>query len=119
MDALTGNQCTLKAKALTHAGGFRETGVLPSRCADYQPARSRRGFFYWRGRNSRKPATQAVLRATLHLDIAECISVRLTDRPAHVALESATTENGFQQYDMATSPRYGHPTEDGSWKCRH
>ena len=48
MSTLTGNQRTLEAKALTHAGGFRETGVLPSRCADYQPARSRRGFFYLR-----------------------------------------------------------------------
>ena len=26
-------------------------------------------------------------------------AMRLTDRPAHVALESATTENGFQQYE--------------------
>jgi hypothetical protein len=34
-----------------------------------------------------------------------------------VALETATTENGFQQFE-ASSCRKQHPTDEGSWKAR-
>ena len=40
------------------------------------------------------------------------------NRPAQAALETAIATNRFQQYE-ASSPRYGHLEDDGSWKTRY
>ncbi len=54
---LTGNQCmAARVQAFTHAGGFPERGSHSLERADYQPARSREGFFTSVGIRSRLTA---------------------------------------------------------------
>jgi hypothetical protein len=45
---LTGNQYIVGVKAFELASGFPEKGSHSSECADFQPARHLKGFFFGR-----------------------------------------------------------------------